>query len=364
MTTARGAIDWMVAVSTTVPTAPPPTDPRQRWRFIDSLRGFAVLGILLVNALDITRLGMARVLEGGASVPDPVRDALYLTVQTRFVPIFVFLFGMSLWIVLDGARTRSPRPWLVMTRRLAGLAIIGGLLMFVYPGNVLVEYGVVGLLVLPVVCLAPRWVTLVAGAVLSAAAYVLFGGGLAALPGLILLGAGAAAFGLPRALEASGRVVAVVSAVAAVLTVPAVLWQLGTPGDPRFSTAGSTAGLVMAVLYTTGLALLWRTPVRRVIAAVFEPLGRMALTNYVVAALVLALATVFVDFGHMTSVAPVVVLSLVVIAAQSVLSRLWLARFVYGPVEWLWRAATWLRPPALRRAAPAAAPVTTSPVTS
>lgn len=336
--------------TTTAPTAGPRVETRLRWRFIDSLRGFAVLGILLVNAIDIVGPGMARILGGGAVVPDPVQDALFLTVQTRFVPIFVFLFGMSLWMVLDGARARSPRPGLVLVRRLLGLAVIGGLLMLVYPGNVLVEYAVVGLLMLQVVYLAPRWVTLGSGVVLTGVAYAMFGGGLAATPGLILLGAGAAALGLPRVLETSGKAVAIVFALAAALTVPALMWQLTAPGDPRFTNAGGIAGLVMAVLYVTALALLWRTRARRGIAAVFEPLGRMALTNYVAAAIVMALAARLVDFGQMTSVTPVVVLALVVIAAQSLLSRLWLRYFVYGPVEWLWRSVTWLRPAALRRA--------------
>ena len=330
--------------------APTPTSTRPRWRFIDSLRGFAVFGVLLVNAVDITRLGMARVMEGGAIIDDPVLDALYLTVQTRFVPIFVFLFGMSLWIVLDGARARSARPALALVRRLVALSVIGGLLMIAYPGNVLIEYGVVGLLMLPVVAFAPRWATLAGGAALTIVAYAMFGGGLPSVPGLILLGAGATAYGLPKALESSGRAVGIVFAAAAVLTVPALVWQFSTPGgDPRFSTAGSVAGLVMAVLYTTGLALLWRTPARRVIAAVFEPLGRMALTNYVGAAIVVALAALVVDFGHMTSAAPVVIMAVVLIAVQSVLSRLWLRHFVYGPVEWLWRTATWLRPATMRR---------------
>jgi uncharacterized protein len=336
--------------TTTALAAAPRVETRQRWHFIDSLRGFAVLGILLVNAIDIISPGMDRILAGGAIVPDPVQDALYLTVQTRFVPIFVFLFGMSLWIVLDGARDRSQRPGLVLVRRLLGLAAIGGLLMLVYPGNVLLEYAVVGLLMLPVVYLAPRWVTLGAGVALTGAAYAMFGGGLAATPGLVLLGAGAAAFGLPRVLETSRKTVAIAFAVAAVLTVPALIWQLtAAPGDPRFTNPGGIAGLVMAVLYVTGLALLWHTPARRAIAAVFEPLGRMALTNYVGAAIVMALVAQVWDFGQLTSVAPVVVLSLVVIAVQSVLSRLWLRSFVYGPVEWLWRGVTWLRPAALRR---------------
>ena len=75
----------------------------------------------------------------------------------------------------------------------------------------------------------------------------------------------------------------------------------------------------------------------------------MALTNYVAAAIVMAVVAQLWDFGQLTSVTPVVVLSLVVIAAQSVLSRLWLTYFVYGPVEWLWRSGTWRRPAALRR---------------
>ncbi|MFD6142908.1 DUF418 domain-containing protein, partial [Promicromonospora sp. NPDC060271] len=336
--------------TTTALAAAPRVGTRERWHFVDSLRGFAVLGILLVNAIDIIGPGRDRILAGGAVVPDPVQDALYLTVQTRFVPIFVFLFGMSLWMVLDGARARTARPGLVLVRRLIGLAAIGGLLMLVYPGNVLLEYAVVGLLMLPVVHFAPRWVTLGAGVALTGVAYAMFGGGITALPGLILLGAGAAALGLPRVLETSRKTVGLAFAVAAALTVPALTWQLTTaPGDPRFTNPGGIAGLVMAVLYVTGLALLWQTPARRVLAAVFEPLGRMALTNYVAAAIVMALAAQLVDFGRLTSVTPVVVLSLVVIAVQSVLSRLWLEHFVYGPVEWLWRSVTWLRRAAGRR---------------
>ena len=38
-----------------------------------------------------------------------------------------------------------------------------------------------------------------------------------------------------------------------------------------------------------------------------------------------------------------------VFALQVVASRWWLARFRYGPMEWLWRAATYLRLPPMRR---------------
>jgi len=39
-----------------------------------------------------------------------------------------------------------------------------------------------------------------------------------------------------------------------------------------------------------------------------------------------------------------------VFAAQVVISHAWLARFRHGPMEWLWRALTYLRLPPMRRA--------------
>jgi uncharacterized protein len=36
-------------------------------------------------------------------------------------------------------------------------------------------------------------------------------------------------------------------------------------------------------------------------------------------------------------------------AAESVMSTVWLARFQFGPAEWLWRALTYGHMPPLRR---------------
>jgi uncharacterized membrane protein YeiB len=42
------------------------------------------------------------------------------------------------------------------------------------------------------------------------------------------------------------------------------------------------------------------------------------------------------------------VVVMVIIAAQVALSHWWLARFRYGPAEWLWRAITYMKIPAMR----------------
>lgn len=336
-----------IAVSMSSALERPALPPR--WRFVDVLRGVALAGILFVNTLDITSLGLTRVLDGGSPVQDPLRDLLYLTVQTRFVPIFAWLFGMSLWFIISGARARGRRPGIVLFRRLLALGVIGWLLALVYPGNILLDYALEGLPVLAAALLLPRWLLLVVGAALTVVLSVVFGSNQATDVAVMLFGVGAAAFGVPAVLERGSRSVVVVFMVAAVVSVPLLVWQTTQPGDSRFTDAGPVAGLAMAVAYTAALSVLWRTRARGVLAAVFEPLGRMALTNYVSAAVVVFLVARSVDFGHMSSVAPAVLLSLVIIAVQSLLSRLWLRRFRYGPIEWMWRVATWLAPVRLRR---------------
>ena len=320
-------------------------NPSTRWRLIDSLRGFALAGILVVNIPDITRLGYELLSE--QRITSVSATVLQFAVQTRFVPIFVFLFGLSLFLVLQAALRRSAGrrgpAAVALLLRLVALFLIGMLHSLLYPGEVLREYAAVGLLLIPVILFAPRWLTLALGVALTVGAYGLAGGGLTALPGLMLLGSAAAAYELPRILERGGRPVVITFALAAVATVPALLWQATQPGDPRFTNAGGTAGLVMAVLYVTALSLLWTTGARRVIAGVFEPLGRMALTNYVAASVVVVIVAVFVDFTHMLTPLPAIALGGAIIAVQSVLSRVWLGHFAYGPIEWLWRMVTWRR---------------------
>src|SRR3546814_991507 len=73
------------------------------------------------------------------------------------------------------------------------------------------------------------------------------------------------------------------------------------------------------------------------------PAGRMALTNYLLQSLVAAL--VFHGYGlalwGQLGRAAQVALVLAVFAAQLLLSALWLSRYRFGPMEWLWRWLTY-----------------------
>jgi uncharacterized protein len=99
-------------------------------------------------------------------------------------------------------------------------------------------------------------------------------------------------------------------------------------------------GLVVVMLHSkSGLARI------RVLA----PVGRMALTNYLTQSLI----STFVFYGHglghwgMHRAWQVVYVA-VFFALQVAFSHWWLARYRYGPMEWLWRGFTYRQTPAMR----------------
>lgn len=110
-------------------------------------------------------------------------------------------------------------------------------------------------------------------------------------------------------------------------------------------------GSLPVCLFWIGLVMLacqkgWLTGARRRLAAV----GRMALSNYI-------FDTVFCTFlfygwglGFFGKASRVEQFGVVVgiWAVQLVLSPLWLARFRFGPLEWLWRSLTYWKPQPMR----------------
>jgi uncharacterized protein len=91
-----------------------------------------------------------------------------------------------------------------------------------------------------------------------------------------------------------------------------------------------------------------RSWIRRL--APFTWTGRMALTNYMMQ--VILLDSLFTPHGLGRTVTPfmVPVGALVLFVAQAALSRWWLARYRLGPLEWLWRSATYWRWQPMRNA--------------
>ncbi len=113
-----------------------------------------------------------------------------------------------------------------------------------------------------------------------------------------------------------------------------------------------TAPLLSAA-YGSAFLLGIQTRAGRVVAGWLAPAGRMALTNYLTQSLVCALLFTGYGAGLIGRVAPLTTVGVAVLlfAVQPPLSRWWLARFAYGPVEWALRALTIARWPRWRRRA-------------
>lgn len=123
---------------------------------------------------------------------------------------------------------------------------------------------------------------------------------------------------------------------------------------------GWVSAPLMALGYIGALALLsLRAGTGDWLRHWLAPAGRMALTNYLMASVVCSTLFYGYGFGLFGKVprSGQVVLVLAITVFQCLVSRWWLARFQYGPLEWLWRAFTWLQWPPLRRV-PDLAPTT------
>ncbi|AWS41483.1 DUF418 domain-containing protein [Streptosporangium sp. 'caverna'] len=325
---------------------------RPRVAALDVLRGFALCGILLANVKPIAHMVHTLQTTQAVVVAGPDDAWLGLFVDQRFFPIFSLLFGVGFSLLLDSAGRRVPRPRVLLLRRLLVLLALGLAHMFLlWRGDILTVYAVVGLLVLLPSTWLPRWAVAGLAAVLIATPLILGSNGVSLVPGLFLLGSALTRYGVIDRIERSVRVPAALGLVFAAGAVPAVWLQIesGAAGADDFGSWFGLAGLLMAGAYVCALLLLLRTPLRPVLQGVFAPLGRMALTNYLSATiLVLVAARLVGSSPDGWSGATVLLIAAAILVPQWLVSTLWLRRYRQGPLEWLWRWATWAHRPPLR----------------
>jgi uncharacterized protein len=119
--------------------------------------------------------------------------------------------------------------------------------------------------------------------------------------------------------------------------------------------AGSNA---LTLFYIAGVSLLFTRKKWTSRLSYLAPVGKMALTSYLVQTAFGLL--IFQSYGFNlfaeVGVALATALTLPIFFLQVVFSKWWLAKYQYGPVEWLWRSLTYFklqsltRPPAVNHA--------------
>ena len=107
----------------------------------------------------------------------------------------------------------------------------------------------------------------------------------------------------------------------------------------------------LAAFYVAGLTLLFQRPIWQRLLSVFAPVGRMALTNYLSQTVISLLLFYGYGLGLIATLGPkaLVAIPLGIFVLQIGVSHLWLARFRFGPAEWVWRSVTYGKAQPMRR---------------
>lgn len=110
--------------------------------------------------------------------------------------------------------------------------------------------------------------------------------------------------------------------------------------------AGYAFGVpALALGIIASVTLLWQSSGWKRLLGVLAPVGRMALTNYLLQTVVCV--TIFYGYGFgqfgQYRAAAVTAMAFVIFVFQVIASGLWVRVFAYGPMEWIWRQLTYKR---------------------
>lgn len=349
---------------------------------IDILRGLALFGVLTVNLVTEFRVSIFAQFLATPDYADPLDRAVLRFVQygleLKAFALFSFLFGLGLAMQFERL-SRIGRPLYWLTRRLLALLAFGLVhLLLIWNGDILTEYALAGLLVLPLLTASRK--------VLAMSAVALFGLYMA-LPTLSLIawpdaawieahvaeanriyGAGnwlevlrfnlqevpfllplhAAIFPRTLGLFVLGMLAwrsGLLARPAEHKTVIAWLgWTLGIAGMAAVSADVSEWLRSMAPVFLAlafGAMVVYAAEFTRAsrLLSAFTAIGRMAFSNYICQSIVFGLVFFGYGLGQFGKLrpAPVFALGVLVYVAQVQLSRVWLRRYRFGPLEWLWR---------------------------
>ncbi len=117
------------------------------------------------------------------------------------------------------------------------------------------------------------------------------------------------------------------------------------------SVVEGVGGVVLALGYGAIVVLAFERARLRRVLLLLSPVGQMALTNYLAQSVVVGLVVYGYGLGRFgrMSVTGGALTAIGLFALQMVGSAWWLRRFRFGPVEWLWRSATYAAWQPLRR---------------
>ena len=359
----------------------------QRITHLDTVRGVAVMGILIMNAASFFFVGAAYF---DISSPEnkTILDWLVggfgeVFADQKFMALFSILFGASVLLFCERAAAKGHSPvrlslWRNFLLLLMGLfhaSIWEGDILFVYaccapvlllcrklPPTLLISVGTL-------LYLSPIIVSGLVVSVVDPAAFLEVWGSLsiknpssdvdlvllgltydvfARAMGMMLIGMGLYANGMlihANASDALFKRSLCLVALGALLSGVGLAWTATQNFSPTAIVQGNfanTVGTVPMAFGYLGLLMWWNEKTSGVLINRIRALGKTALTNYIGQTVVCVVLASLLP-NEWLSRTTVFLLIIVIWWAQLYLAEKWLKRYRFGPLEYLWRCATYRR---------------------
>ncbi len=384
-----------------------PLQGSERLTWIDAARGFAILGIFVVN---IGAFSAPYFMYGGeedawtSAIDQNTQVFIDIFFQASFYTLFSILFGFGFQVLKDRLVEKNIDIYPFLFRRLFVLICFGLVHAFlIWHGDILLSYGVVGLFLVAFENRTKKtlliWGTLLLG--MSMYFYSSFLYDLRALLG----GYDVSKINLVKENYSSSDLAVILTQNAndwiysngllsglllSTTLLPLFLFGmfiarkrwLHKPdehkrtiltvwfisllffaalkmgpylyGNPVWFSyiQDNLGGTASALFYLFSITLLARSGFGKKLIKPFTYVGRMSLTNYITQSIICFILFYGIGFGLYGSVRPIVAMGIVavVFSLQIICSRWWLARYRFGPLEWLWRSFTYKEKQSLRKA--------------
>ncbi|OIJ16275.1 hypothetical protein BKP35_01380 [Anaerobacillus arseniciselenatis] len=393
-----------------------PTQQEERIITLDVIRGFALLGILLVNMQFFVAPKLFLMLSGVTLFEGAISNTadwlITIFATGKFFTTFSFLFGLGFFLFMERVSAKGLSVGRLYSRRLSFLLMLGLIHIFIFwSGDILLNYAIAGFLLLlfrkssiekirkwaigifsVVVFLtgfftflsslmenvlgeeyAPMndWASLVEQSVIvfqngnfsEILAFRLTEEIPLILPNFIItipmvlfifliglyVGKKGVLMNISGHLGWIRKVWKKSFIYGAVLTFVYVILKAELFIVPFYLHEASLevlsliSGLVVSFFYISSITLLCQQRQWKVRLKFLAPVGQMALTNYLLQTVICLMLFYGYGLGLYGKVAPEVgiLITFVIFTAQVFLSKFWMARYKYGPLEHVWRAFTY-----------------------
>ncbi|EPY7703355.1 MULTISPECIES: DUF418 domain-containing protein [Bacillus cereus group] len=320
---------------------------------LDVIRGFALIGIFLVNIAEFSQRAGAGQLSGG--------NWIDILATGKFYAIFSLLFGAGSALFLSRAKAKG-QPYSLYIRRMIILAVIGLLHASIWSGDVLVPYAIVGLVLLSLHKIPGKWLLGISltfhviGIIVSIMSYdYLYGGNLNVPPLLNVLqvittltgfliyfieGFSLMQMDIFTKLRKNPKLHTILLIVVGSISITGVTFQFLTEGAKLSFIILTILQPFLALTYILILMAMLKSKLGSVVLHPLQAYGKMAMSNYLgqtfVGIFILPLFVKSMDLAFL-----MINVCLLTWIVQIILSNVWLKYFNFGPIEWIWRCLTY-----------------------